>query len=313
MSAAGLSATPTPEFRCDYSQGMFSNRFARRPAHPRRHHVRGRALKHHEAGHAVLGYALGFGMTSIRLISDIAHDGKSRRLSGESNGSVNSRDKINRLIRKGTLDQRIVNRAIWTAAGPAAERKHSLLAGITPRQIAGSQGDHKVIETLRKELCYRIEPYFDIEEESWRRAQDALEIDAIWTAVQALANWLDMPEAFDDEPGEHVKVYPGATVRAFFRDHGVRPGMLDDFWPPFASRLGDGPCDRRRGALMNAVPDRRAVLGSILTGGACLSVPSWAGASALVADPVLPAIERHRRAYAAFMEVWGPDERVRSL
>ena len=42
-------------------------------------------------------------------------------------------------------------------------------------------------------------------------------------------------------------------------------------------------------------------------------MPSWAGASALVADPVLPAIERHRRAYAAFMEVWGPDERVRSL
>ena len=59
--------------------------------------------------------------------------------------------------------------------------------------------------------------------------------------MQALANWLDMPEAFDDEPGEHVKVYPGATVRAFFRDHGVRPGMFDDFWPPFASRLGDGP------------------------------------------------------------------------
>ena len=26
--------------------------------------------------------------------------------------------------------------------------------------------------------------------------------------MQALANWLDMPEAFDDEPGEHVKVYP---------------------------------------------------------------------------------------------------------
>jgi hypothetical protein len=47
---------------------------------------------------------------------------------------------------------------------------------------------------------------------------------------------------------------------------------------------------------MNAAPDRRAVLGSILTAGACLSVPPWAGARALVADPVLAAIERHRRA-----------------
>jgi hypothetical protein len=56
---------------------------------------------------------------------------------------------------------------------------------------------------------------------------------------------------------------------------------------------------------MTAAPGRRTVLGSILTAGACLAVPSWAGAGALVADPVLAAIERHRRAYDAFMEVWG--------
>jgi hypothetical protein len=56
---------------------------------------------------------------------------------------------------------------------------------------------------------------------------------------------------------------------------------------------------------VNASPHRRTVLSSILTAGACLSVPSWAGAGALVADPVLAAIERHRQAYDAFMEVWG--------
>ena len=56
---------------------------------------------------------------------------------------------------------------------------------------------------------------------------------------------------------------------------------------------------------MTAAPGRRTVLGSILTAGACLSVPLWAGASASVADPILAAIERHRRAYDAFMEVWG--------
>jgi hypothetical protein len=64
---------------------------------------------------------------------------------------------------------------------------------------------------------------------------------------------------------------------------------------------------------MNAAADRRAVLGSILTAGACLSVSSWAAAGALVADPVLAAIERHRRAYDAFMEVLGPDDCVRPL
>jgi hypothetical protein len=64
------------------------------------------------------------------------------------------------------------------------------------------------------------------------------------------------------------------------------------------------PIFARGGALTNAAPDRRTVFGSILTAGACLSVPSWAGAGALVADPVLAAIERHGRAYDAFMEVW---------
>jgi hypothetical protein len=43
-------------------------------------------------------------------------------------------------------------------------------------------------------------------------------------------------------------------------------------------------------------PDRRTVLGSILTAGACLSVPLWGAASASVADPVL----------AALMEASGP-------
>jgi hypothetical protein len=56
---------------------------------------------------------------------------------------------------------------------------------------------------------------------------------------------------------------------------------------------------------MNAAPDRRTVFGSILTAGACLSVPSWAGAGGLVADPLPAAIERHRQAYDAFMGLWG--------
>jgi hypothetical protein len=56
---------------------------------------------------------------------------------------------------------------------------------------------------------------------------------------------------------------------------------------------------------MNAATDRRAVLGAVLAAGACLSPALWGGASALTADPILAAIERHRRAYDAFMEVWG--------
>ncbi len=55
---------------------------------------------------------------------------------------------------------------------------------------------------------------------------------------------------------------------------------------------------------MNAVTDRRAVLGAVLAGGAGLSLLSWAEGSAFVSDPVQAAMERHRRAYDAFITVW---------
>jgi hypothetical protein len=55
---------------------------------------------------------------------------------------------------------------------------------------------------------------------------------------------------------------------------------------------------------VNAATDRRAVLGAILTASACLSVASWGSSSGSVADPVVAAIERHRRAYDAFITVW---------
>jgi hypothetical protein len=55
---------------------------------------------------------------------------------------------------------------------------------------------------------------------------------------------------------------------------------------------------------MTPTPNRRTVVGWALTAGACLSAPSWAEAGPAVADPILAAIERHREAYDAFMDVW---------
>jgi hypothetical protein len=55
---------------------------------------------------------------------------------------------------------------------------------------------------------------------------------------------------------------------------------------------------------MNAATNRRAVLRAILAASACLSAPSGRGAAASVPDPVVAAIERHRRAYDAFITVW---------
>ena len=55
---------------------------------------------------------------------------------------------------------------------------------------------------------------------------------------------------------------------------------------------------------MTRATNRRAVLGAIVTASACLSMPSWGAAGGSIADPVVAAIERHRRAYDAFMTVW---------
>ncbi len=63
---------------------------------------------------------------------------------------------------------------------------------------------------------------------------------------------------------------------------------------------------------MNAAPDRRALLGAVLAAGACLSPAFGDRASALAADPVLEAIEAHRRVYNAFIDVWA-ETRVSDL
>ena len=42
-----------------------------------------------------------------------------------------------------------------------------------------------------------------------------------------------------------------------------------------------------KGALMNAVPDRRAILGAVVAGAACISVPCGLGSLRVLADPVL--------------------------
>jgi hypothetical protein len=60
----------------------------------------------------------------------------------------------------------------------------------------------------------------------WRRAQLALENEAIWEAVSELAEYLNeffWPE--EEEVGEHERTMPGPMARAMIRRAGVEPGM----------------------------------------------------------------------------------------
>jgi hypothetical protein len=106
------------------------------------------------------------------------------------------------------------------------------MANEPQRVFGGSESDHERLSSIRKGLCYHLDPYFDIEEEAWRRAQEALEIDIIWHAVEKLAAQLGCwwPQN-DDEPGEFRSEMPGSRARAILRRCGIRPGMPDGLWP----------------------------------------------------------------------------------
>jgi hypothetical protein len=224
--------TATLGFRCDYHEGMFANE-----------PLRGdwldcvfqyEATRFHEAGHAVVGYALGEGIGRIETCKRVVRgeDGALRFwFDGTCYERAGSSREINILIRRRILNERVVSFAVSTAAGPAAERKYNLLRETPLNCLGGAVSDHHALSVLRKELCYRIEPYFDIQEEAWRRAQDALELGVIWNAVEELQGALE--ESWpDDEPGEYVCATSGSTARAIMRRCGIRPGMLDGMWAP---------------------------------------------------------------------------------
>ena len=93
--------------------------------------------------------------------------------------------------------------------------------------LGATEGDHHRIESVAKGLQFiGGHDRYAYEEMVWSRAQQALEIEVIWNAVEALAEALEWPfEA--DEVGVFTETMAGSTARAIMRRHGVRPGVLD--------------------------------------------------------------------------------------
>jgi hypothetical protein len=226
----GLTSHTTPGFRCDYRTGMFAND-AKRPSSMYELFVEVDRVCYHEAGHAVLTYALGEGLTLIELHETITAT-DSGSVGGLCAGRRNVHLGIKSRIRRRVLDDRVIAYAVGFAAGPASERKYNITVHQPQNMFGRSEGDHRGMSVIRNNLCDHLDPYFDIEEEAWRRAQEALEIDIIWHAVEELAAELSewWPQN-DDEPGEYRSEMPGSRARAILRRCGIRPGMLDGRWP----------------------------------------------------------------------------------
>jgi hypothetical protein len=231
-----LTSHATPGFRCDYATGMLANE-PRRTPNMFNFCVEERVC-YHEAGHAVLSYDLGDGLTLIELseIITATDSGKLLSVGGLYARRRNVDREIDSGIRRRILDDRVIAYAVGIAAGPAAERKFNIMANEPQHMLGGSAGDHTGISLIRKSLCYDLDPRFDIdiEHEAWRRAQEALELDIIWHAVEKLAAELSerwWPQNDDDDPGEYRSEMRGSRARAILRRCGIRPGMLDGLWP----------------------------------------------------------------------------------
>ncbi len=228
--AARMSRLP-----CDYFEGMFAYEPKVEHAHEPvgdavAHIVEMEATQYHEAGHAVLMYALGLGCAGVHLTKKMLRlpDGSMGvTYSGCVNGRKTLVSRVYRLIDRGFLTAEVIAEGVAFAAGPAAERKYRLSADASLCMLGATEGDHHQIESIAKTLqLIGGHDRYAYEETVWSRAQQALEIDVIWNAVEALAEALEWPFEVDDV-GVFTETMAGPTARAIMRRLGVRPGMLE--------------------------------------------------------------------------------------
>jgi hypothetical protein len=137
---------------CDYFEGTFA--YEPRVEHGHEfvddHIVVMEATQYHEAGHAVLMYALGLGCTGVSLTQETKHlpdESMGVTYGGCANGRKTWVSHVGRLVNRGSLTAEVIAQGVASAAGPAAERKYRLSAGVSLSMRGATEGDHHKIET----------------------------------------------------------------------------------------------------------------------------------------------------------------------
>ena len=213
---------------CAYHVGMFANEPLKDSPlaySPLACFFEAQATSFHEAGHAVMAYALGLGCTRIELNATIKGDRVGYHGAAHSNRAAVQR--CNRRLVEGRYCPELLAEGIFTAAGPAAERKHCLEAGWPIRALHFATGDHESISNIAKRLEWiggRNRDAF--RRLVWRQAQLSLEVETIWQAVCEVAERLN--DLWTEMEGDDATkaTMPGAEARAIMRRAGVRAGML---------------------------------------------------------------------------------------
>lgn len=213
-----------------YSEGMFAH--SPEPISDGEALMFGERIAYHEAGHAVVGYALGLGCTRIQMRETYFPLERQKAPSGCYYITREAARNSTTLIQRGKYHPTLARIAIMSAAGPAAELKYCQENELPARILGGSESDHRSIEAIGKRISNcdgRSRHAF--EELAWRGACRMLNRPEIWNAVYELSQALfDLfSELYEDEtPHQHsvFETLPGSQARAIMHRCGIHPARV---------------------------------------------------------------------------------------
>jgi hypothetical protein len=212
-----------PSFRCDYHSGMFANE-PRGQEHAFDAFFEAEAARFHEAGHAVVGYALGLGCSSVGVFVDCRYQNDGSLGYGFGGVALVAKTNQRRFLsaaNRGSIPH-LLALGIQICAGPAAERRFRIKMELPLAMLGATVGDHRQVDDgLAKILGARR---FAFLRAAWARAQKAIECDPIWSSIAEVAGALELPE-WPEGPGVEKIELPGSLVRSIARRHGVRPSQ----------------------------------------------------------------------------------------
>src|SRR5271166_6790059 len=224
-----MAISPPVQCFCNYETGMCGESKAGLDASRFREMV-----ACHEAGHAVISYALGFGCSEICLTTETKYEGGRWQTRDHAHYNPNQKavHKIDRRRSRRRFNTRLFALGVMTAAGPAAQRSFCEARGYPPSNFT-NEDDREVLDLLAESIATPARSRFArsaYRRLVWRRAQIALTEPRIWRAVCELGRALNDGHWPADvrETGSKTGTMCGATARSIIRKAGIFSGMLGE-------------------------------------------------------------------------------------
>lgn len=176
----------------------------------------------HEAGHAVVGHRLGFGVSAVSAsitCEPIEGSGKlGYRFGGLYTAAKLATTRMAREIRREGYGPAAIANAVMTCAGPAAELRFRQESGLPLRLLGATLGDHEAVDRIGKYLdCQHGRNSFAFRRLAWRKTWALVHQADVWASIADLAEVLELGLNWPEDVGTETYALPGATVRAIMR------------------------------------------------------------------------------------------------